>query len=94
MPDRATLLPKSLHEQTRTHSIAALPCAAIQAGRRAIPEHFRIARMAAAIHLLQPESKGVGSGQSLFALGRSVARLPAGDQSAHHAPVRIMFVYT
>ena len=49
MPDRATLLPKSLLEQSRTHSIAALPCAPIQAGHRAILEHFRIARMAAEI---------------------------------------------
>lgn len=36
MPDRATLLPKSLLEQSRTHSIAALPWATIQAGRRAV----------------------------------------------------------
>lgn len=49
MPDRAILLPKSLPEQSLAHSVAVLPCAQIQAGYRAILEHFRIARMAAEI---------------------------------------------
>ncbi len=46
MPDRAILRPKVAVEPSFAHSVAALPYAPIQAGRRAIPEHRRIAGMA------------------------------------------------